>query len=62
MPQRCGDGQVLHRFCRQLRAEEPVELTVELPKLRRPYWLRCFTEESSAVGLVDPPTAQLKAV
>lgn len=62
MPQRRGEGQVLHRFCRQLRAEEPVELTVELPKLRRPYWLRCFTEEPSAVGLVDPPTAQLKAV
>ena len=62
MPQRSGDGRVLHRFCRELLPDEPVEITVELPKLRRPYWLRCFTEEPSVIGLVDPPTAQLKAV
>ena len=45
-------------------AAEPVEATVALPKLRRPYWLRCFTDPGTGNGdvrLVDPSTTQLKA-
>ncbi|WP_031334796.1 hypothetical protein, partial [Saccharopolyspora erythraea] len=55
-----ADGQVIGRVEGELRPGRPVETTVEVPKLRRPYWLRCFTE-TAGVRLVDPPTAQLKA-
>ncbi|GAA2806601.1 hypothetical protein [Saccharopolyspora taberi] len=60
MPVRPGDGQVVHRLEQEFRPGEPVEVSVRLPKLRRPYWLRCFTE-TAGVRLVDPPTTQLKA-
>ncbi|QUH03376.1 hypothetical protein HUO13_23395 [Saccharopolyspora erythraea] len=60
MPLQPADGQVIGRVEGELRPGRPVETTVEVPKLRRPYWLRCFTE-TAGVRLVDPPTAQLKA-
>jgi hypothetical protein len=60
MPRRPDDGRVLLRSTEELRPGVPVELTAELPKLRKPYWVRCFVADSDPVHLVDPPTRQLK--
>lgn len=60
MPRRPGDGQVLLRSPQDLAADGEVELSAELPRLRKPYWIRCFLEEEGVVLLVDPPTKQLK--
>ncbi len=38
----------------------PVVLEVPVPRLTKPYWLRCFLAEPAAAFLVDPPVGQLK--
>ncbi len=38
----------------------PVVLEAPVPRLPKPYWLRCFLAEPAAVGLTDPPVGQLK--
>lgn len=38
----------------------PVVLEVPVPRLRKPYWLRCFLAEPTPALLVDPPVSQLK--
>ncbi|WP_424187972.1 PspA/IM30 family protein [Actinokineospora sp. G85] len=44
-----------------LTGQEPVELVIEFPKLRKPFWIRCFLPEGEdRVRLVDPPANQLK--
>lgn len=64
MPRRPADGQVVLRSQQELVAGSEVELTATLPRLRKPYWVRCFLEENSGgsadVRLIDPPTKQLK--
>jgi hypothetical protein len=64
MPRSPSDGQVLLRSQQDLAAGHEVELTTELPRLRKPYWVRCFLEDngpdSTATQLIDPPTKQLK--
>jgi hypothetical protein len=64
MPRRPADGQVVLRSRQDLAAGHEVELTAELPRLRKPYWVRCFLEsgngEREATQLIDPPTKQLK--
>ncbi|MFD7657202.1 hypothetical protein ACFV4N_24770 [Actinosynnema sp. NPDC059797] len=60
MPRRPGDGQVVLRGEQALRPEDGTELVAELPRLRKPYWIRCFLEDEGAALLVDPPTKQLK--
>lgn len=60
MPRSPADGtQVLRVARQQFGPDAPVELVAELPRLRKPYWIRCFLEGSAAV-LVDPPITQLK--
>lgn len=64
MPTKPEHGTVLRHLELEFPAAEPVEATVALPKLRRPYWLRCFTDPGTGSGdvrLVDPSTTQLKA-
>jgi hypothetical protein len=39
--------------------EVPARLSAGLPRLSRPYWLRCFAEDP-AVELRDPPVRRLK--
>ncbi len=38
----------------------PVVLEAPVPRLRKPYWLRCFLAEPATALLVDPPVSQLK--
>ncbi|NUJ99653.1 hypothetical protein [Streptomyces lunaelactis] len=60
MPRSPQDGQVVLRQTVTLRPDEVLELVSHLPRLRRPFWIRCFPEPASAVRLVDPPIAQMK--
>ncbi|MGQ0778061.1 MAG: hypothetical protein ACT4NY_27230 [Pseudonocardiales bacterium] len=64
MPRRPTDGQVVLRSSQDLVPGNDVELTATLPRLRKPYWVRCFLEQngagSAAAQLIDPPTRQLK--
>ncbi len=38
----------------------PVVLEAPVPRLRKPYWLRCFLAAPAPALLVDPPVSQLK--
>ncbi|MBV9140102.1 MAG: hypothetical protein JO115_04165 [Pseudonocardiales bacterium] len=40
--------------------EVPVVLEAPVPRLRKPYWLRCFLAEPAPALLLDPPLGQLK--
>ncbi|SDC89435.1 fibronectin type III domain-containing protein [Actinokineospora iranica] len=60
MPLRADQGQVLLRQTQDLPAGDPVDLVADLPKLRKPFWVRCFLDEGAAARLVDPPTRQMK--
>jgi hypothetical protein len=62
MPRRVSDGQVLLRSVQDLTPGIDEELRVELPKVRRPYWVRCFVDDADPVRLVDPPAQQLKVM
>jgi hypothetical protein len=59
MPRSAADGQLVLRSAQRIDPQAPVELVATLPRLRKPYWVRCFLE-GSAAQLVDPPTTQLK--
>ncbi|GLY80175.1 hypothetical protein [Actinoallomurus iriomotensis] len=56
MPQRPADGETVMSWD---DVEIPTRLAAGLPRLRRPYWLRCFAEDP-AVELRDPPVRDLK--
>jgi hypothetical protein len=56
MPQRPADGETVMSWD---DVEVPARLHAPLPRLRRPYWLRCFAEDA-AVELHDPPVRDLK--
>jgi hypothetical protein len=38
----------------------PVVLRAPVPRLPKPYWLRCFLAEPAPALLLDPPVGQLK--
>jgi hypothetical protein len=59
MPRSPGDGVELFRGERDLRPGQQVELAAELPRLRKPYWVRCFVE-TKGVRVTDPSVNQLK--
>ncbi len=56
MPQRTGDGETVMSWD---DLEVPSRLEVPLPRLTRPFWLRCFTEDAT-IELRDPPVRRLK--
>ncbi|MEV6239114.1 hypothetical protein [Lentzea sp. NPDC051838] len=60
MPRRPDDGVVVLRSPQDVLPDAEVELSAELPKMRKPYWIRCFIEEDGVAVLLDPPTKQLK--
>ncbi|MQY09541.1 hypothetical protein [Actinomadura macrotermitis] len=55
MPHRRGDGETLHSW---EQVPVPGELSVALPSLAGPYWLRCFADDD--VELSDPPVRRLQ--
>ncbi|MCO5969662.1 hypothetical protein [Actinoallomurus soli] len=56
MPQRPGDGRTVMSWN---DVEVPARLEVALPRLPRPFWLRCFAEDDT-IDLRDPPVRHLK--
>ncbi|MEV5711985.1 hypothetical protein [Actinoallomurus sp. NPDC052274] len=56
MPQRPGDGRTVMTWD---DVDVPARLEVALPRLARPYWLRCFAEDDT-IDLRDPPVRHLK--
>lgn len=59
MPRRPADGRELIRGERALSPDHDVDLITALPRLRKPYWVRCFVD-TAGVHIVDPPVKQLK--
>ncbi|GLY38263.1 hypothetical protein Amsp01_042870 [Amycolatopsis sp. NBRC 101858] len=59
MPRSPGDGVELFRGERTLRPGHQVELAAQLPRLRKPFWVRCFVE-TEGVRVTDPSVKQLK--
>lgn len=59
MPEGPDEGRVLHREPCELNAQDPLEVSVELPRLKRPFWIRCFAEDTTA-QLVPPATSDMK--
>lgn len=59
MPLSPSAGIELARHTVELSAPEPAVFTAPLPRLRRPFWLRCFSGRDGVV-LVDPSVATLK--
>ncbi|WP_051107981.1 hypothetical protein [Actinomadura atramentaria] len=56
MPHRADDGEVLGVWD---GVPVPGELTVALPRVAGPYWLRCFAEDDG-IELGDPPVRSLR--
>jgi len=59
MPTRPGDGAVVLDTTLNLAPGAATEHRVEIPKLKKPYWVRCFLV-SGPGRLVDPPITELK--
>jgi hypothetical protein len=56
LPQRPADGETVMSWD---DLEVPGRLQATLPRLARPFWLRCFTEDAT-IELRDPPVRHLK--
>jgi hypothetical protein len=56
MPQRSADGETVMSWD---DLELPVRLEAAMPRLPRPFWLRCFAEDAT-IELRDPPVRHLK--
>jgi hypothetical protein len=56
LPQRSGDGETVMTWD---DLEVPARLEAKMPRLPRPFWLRCFAE-GVTIELRDPPVRQLK--
>ena len=59
MPLTPGAGVELVRHRVELSSAQPTVFSAPLPRMRRPYWLRCFSCGDD-VALVDPPVSALK--
>ena len=56
LPQRPADGETVMSWD---DLEFPARLQAPLPRLARPFWLRCFAEDAT-IELRDPPVRHLK--
>jgi len=45
----------------RLVAGEPLTLPFRLPRVAKPFWIRCFVTQPSGVTVVDPPVGELRA-
>lgn len=60
MPSSPDAGLELLRQRVMIDPATPVVLEAPVPRLPKPYWLRCFLAEPAPAGLLDPPLRQLK--
>jgi hypothetical protein len=60
MPSSPDGGVELLRQRIMINPATPVVLEAPVPRLPKPYWLRCFLAEPAPVQLSDPPLGQLK--
>ena len=60
LPQRRDDSYVVQRISLDIPADEPQLVAVPIPKLPKPYWVRCFAETPETLTLTDPPSDTLK--
>jgi hypothetical protein len=44
----------------RLTGSEPLTLPFRVPKLARPFWIRCFVTRPAGVTVIDPPVAELR--
>lgn len=50
----------VHRHPVRLQAGEPATFSIDLPKMPKHYWVRCFLDGADGTRLVDPPTDDLR--
>jgi hypothetical protein len=60
MPRSAETGVELLRAPVVIDPAAPVVLRAPVPRLPKPYWLRCFLAEPAPALLLDPPVGQLK--
>jgi hypothetical protein len=60
MPPSASAGRLLLSSDEIISPDAQRMLEIPLPRLRRPYWVRCFIADEDDVLLVDPPLSQLK--
>ncbi|MEV6555197.1 fibronectin type III domain-containing protein [Nocardia sp. NPDC051756] len=60
LPQRMSENCVVQRIPLDIPMGEPQIVPVPLPKLPKPFWVRCFAEAPETLTLADPPSDTLK--
>ncbi|MGW4370080.1 hypothetical protein ACWEKT_30985 [Nocardia takedensis] len=60
LPQRATPETVVQRVDLDIPAPEPQIVEVDLPKLPKPFWVRCFAAKPDVLTLTDPPSDTLK--
>jgi len=60
MPSSMKRIEEIQRHSLQLGAGESVTYQVSLPKMAKPYWVRCFLDGAEGSRIVDPPTDDLR--
>lgn len=60
LPQRAVESFVVQRIPLEIPAEGPQTVAVALPKMPKPYWVRCFAEDPDFLTLTDPPSDTLR--
>ena len=55
MPVRAEQGTVLEQLSQiTLTADAPSTVPFTVPRLRKPYWIRCFVLRPDGVKVIDP--------
>ncbi|MRH91672.1 hypothetical protein GFY24_30250 [Nocardia sp. SYP-A9097] len=60
LPQRRIDSYVVQRIPLDIPADGPQLVPVPIPKMPKPYWVRCFAESPETLTLTDPPSDTLR--
>lgn len=60
LPARCVESFVVQRITLDVPEGLPQIVDVPIPKLPKPYWVRCFAETPQILTLADPPADTLR--
>ncbi|WP_067654763.1 hypothetical protein [Nocardia harenae] len=60
LPQRAAENAVVQRITLDIPPDGPQLVAVPLPRLPKPYWVRCFAESAEVLTLNDPPSDTLR--